>query len=131
MSVLVSGATTSEIPSPNSRTYGSTSTSVDGGGMSVDGSLERACHGSVSAGIRASHSRPPAMISGPTTRNGRAPMRPASVPTRVESSVSRIPVGRPMSAGRGRRVAERRLQEQALDVERSCTGRRRSGASRG
>ena len=31
------------------------------------------------------------MISGPTTRNGRAPIRPASVPTRAESTVSRIP----------------------------------------
>ena len=33
ISVAVSGATTSTNPKPHSRTYGSTSTSVDGGGM--------------------------------------------------------------------------------------------------
>ena len=37
------------------------------------------------------------MRIGPATRNRRAPRRPASVPTRAESSVSMIPVGTPMS----------------------------------
>jgi hypothetical protein len=31
------------------------------------------------------------MMSGPATRNGREPIRPAIVPTRVDSRVSRIP----------------------------------------
>ena len=34
------------------------------------------------------------MTSGPATRNGRGPMRPASVPIRVDSIANRIPVGR-------------------------------------
>ena len=46
MSVLVSGATTSEIPSPNVMSAGSTSMNDRAGGMSVDGFSNVAFHGS-------------------------------------------------------------------------------------
>ena len=62
------------------------------------GSAIASCHGTVSAGIRANHSSPSAMRIGPTTRNRRAPWRPAIVPIRADSSVSMIPVGTPISS---------------------------------
>jgi hypothetical protein len=55
MSVLVSGATTSEMPSPNVIRAGSTSMNTELGGISVDGFSNEAFHASDVAG------------SGPTT----------------------------------------------------------------
>ncbi len=95
ISVDVSGATTSDSPTPNSTMNGRTSTSTEPGGAIVAGSSNASRHGSEVAGIRANQARPAAMSSGPATRNGRAPYRPASAPTRVDSTVSRIPVGSP------------------------------------
>src|SRR4051812_42626826 len=71
--VEVSGATTSEIPTPNSSTNGRMSTMVDSGGRYVDGSPSASVHGSVSAGTRESQVRPAAMSSGPATRKRRGP----------------------------------------------------------
>ena len=65
-----------------------------------------------SAGSRAHQSRPIAISSGPARRNRRGPSRPAIVPTRVDSSVSMIPAGTPIGAGREGGVAEDALQEQ-------------------
>ena len=50
--------------------------------------------GVLSDAMREIQARPAAMNSGPMTRKRHAPMRPATVPTRVENSVSRMPVGR-------------------------------------
>src|SRR6187431_341927 len=97
MSGLVSGATMSAIPSPNRRTAGSTSMSTSDGGMSVAGRLRVASHAAESVGSRTYHNSPVAMMSGPATRNPRDPIRPANVPTRVESSVSMMPAGSPMA----------------------------------
>ena len=47
------------------------------------------------SGSRANQSRPMAINSGPATRNRRDPKRPASVPTRVDSTASMMPVGNP------------------------------------
>src|SRR4029077_632901 len=100
--VVVSGATTHEMPAPNNRMAGRTSTKTLGGGMSVAGSETVANHGAESAGSRAHQSSPVAMISGPATRNGRAPVRPAIVPMRVESRDSIRPLGLPTApAARG------------------------------
>ncbi len=96
MRVVVSGATTSVIPIPNSSTYGRMSTSVDSGGSHVDGSPSWSAQGSVVTGTRASQNSPRAMMTGPMTRNGRMPIRPAALPTRAENSVRMMPVGRPM-----------------------------------
>src|SRR6185437_7046247 len=93
MSVVVSGATTHEIPSPNRRIEGRTSTRVPTGGTRVDGEANAASHGSLVAGIRASQSSPAAMSSGPATRNGRAPTRPAIDPMRADSRVSMAALG--------------------------------------
>ena len=95
MRVVVSGATTHEIPAPNSRIAGRTSTKTLGGGISVAGSEIVASHGAESAGRRAHQSRPVAMINGPATRKRRAPMRPATVPIRVDRSDSMSPLGMP------------------------------------
>ena len=43
-------------------------------------------------------SMPTAMISGPITRNGFGPIRPAAAPTLVDSTTSRMPLGKPVSA---------------------------------
>src|SRR5687767_5490788 len=69
MSVLVSGATTSDKPNPNRRIIGMMSIIVDAGGSQVLGSASASCQGAVSTGTRASHSRPSAMRIGPATRN--------------------------------------------------------------
>src|SRR2546423_2196896 len=97
ISVDVSGATTSEIPTPNRRVDGSTSTSVDGGGMRLAGFSINARHGADADGIRASQSRPAAISSGPILRNDRAPRFPAAAPTFAEKSVRMIPTGRPIA----------------------------------
>ena len=65
--------------------------------MSVAGWPRVACHAAESVGSRTYHNSPAAMISGPATRNPRDPIRPASVPTRVESNVSMMPAGSPMA----------------------------------
>ena len=65
--------------------------------MSVDGSLSVAVQAAESPGSRTYHSSPVPMISGPATRNPRDPMRPASVPIRVESNVSMMPAGSPIA----------------------------------
>src|SRR5919206_127321 len=75
--VAVSGATTSEIPTPNRSVDGSTSMSVDGGGTRLTGFSISARQGAESDGMRASQRRPAAISSGPIVRNGRAPIRPA------------------------------------------------------
>ncbi len=96
--MLVSGATTIAIPSPNAMFAGSTSTIASSGGISVEGLPSSACHGSDVAGIRASQSWPAATISGPATRKIRDPNRPVSVPIRADRVASRIPAGMPMIA---------------------------------
>ena len=65
------------------------------GGMSDDGSESVAVHGVESTGIRAYQSTPTDEISGPATRKRRDPIRPATVPTRVDSRTSRRPHGTP------------------------------------
>ena len=97
MSVLVSGATTNEMPRPLSRTAGSTSMNRSAGGIRVDGAVMAARHAVDSMGIRAHHSVPSPMRNGPVSRNPREPRRPAIVPTRAERSVSRIPAGTPIA----------------------------------
>ena len=97
ISVLVSGATTSEMPSPLSSTAGRTSMKRSTGGMRVDGTAMAACQAAESTGTRAHHSVPSAISNGPASRNPRGPRRPAIVPTRAESSVSRMPAGTPMA----------------------------------
>src|SRR5690349_11980376 len=97
ISVLVSGATTSEMPTPNSRIMGRMSTKVDVGGTNDEGLPIARRHGSVSAGMRASHRSPPAISNGPAMRNRRGPYRPASVPIRADSTVSRMPLGTPIT----------------------------------
>ena len=60
-----------------------------------------------------------AMSSGPTTRNGRGPMRPATVPTRVETEASAgCPRAGPTAAAASGRVAQHALEEQALEERR-------------
>jgi hypothetical protein len=98
ISVLVRGATTSAIPMPNVTSAGSTSMNTDAGGMSVERSSSDARHGSEVAGIRDHHNMPAAISSGPMTRNGFGPIRPAAAPTRLDRTNSRMPVGRPTSA---------------------------------
>ena len=98
ISVLVSGATTSEIPRPNRVSAGSTSTRTDIGGSSVERSSSVASHGSDVGVIRANGSMPTAMISGLITRNGFGPIRLAAAPTLVDSTTSRMPLGKPVSA---------------------------------
>src|SRR5262245_39026637 len=98
ISVLVNGATTNAIPSPNRMVAGSTSMNTDGGGTSVAGSSNDASHGCEVGGILAHQSIAADMISGPATRNGFALPRPAAAPIRVDSDTSMIPVGSPISA---------------------------------
>src|SRR3954465_3186222 len=95
MRVDVSGATTIEIPTPNSTIAGRTSMNVAAGGTRVDGSVTVACQAIDVAGSRVYQRRPLAISSGPATRNGRAPIRPASVPMGVDSSARMIPFGSP------------------------------------
>ena len=76
---------------------GRMSVSVDSGGMRSTGRRARASTARSRPGPATSQSRPAAISSGPATRNRRDPIRPASVPIRVERSVSMIPVGSPMS----------------------------------
>ena len=92
--VLVSGATTSEIPSPKPRIAGSTSIRKSAGGSRLPEPSRRRIHGALLDGIRANQASPAAMISGPATRNGRAPIRPATVPTGADRTVSMIAMGK-------------------------------------
>src|SRR6476469_5359605 len=73
MSVLVSGATTSEMPSPNSTIEGRTSMNTSSGGRKVDGVSRAIAQGAELTGRREYQRRPDAMRSGPATRNRRAP----------------------------------------------------------
>src|SRR4029077_1088663 len=68
MSVVVSGATTSEIPSPNRRIEGRMSVCVETGGMRLAGSSKRAIQGVLVTGTRAYHRSPIAMRIGPAAR---------------------------------------------------------------
>ncbi len=97
INVLVSGATTHEMPTPNSSENGRTSSRTPTGGMRLAGSPSDAFQAGESTGRREYHSRPPAISSGPATRNRRDPMRPAIVPIRVERTDSMIPIGSPTS----------------------------------
>ena len=72
ISVAVSGATTRTKPDPHSRTYGSTSTRVDAGGTYVDGSPGASRHGSLVAGMRASHASAAAISAGPDDQESAA-----------------------------------------------------------
>src|SRR6476661_2986763 len=72
MSVEVSGATTSEMPTPKSRIDGRTSMNTSSGGTNVDGSLIAIFQGADVAGSRAYQTSPAAMSSGPAVRNRRA-----------------------------------------------------------
>ena len=58
MSVLVSGATTSEMPSPNVISAGSTSMNTDAGGISVDGFRTRPSTARTSPGSRPTRAWP-------------------------------------------------------------------------
>src|SRR6266508_5916257 len=68
--VLVNGATTSEMPTPNRRIAGSASISAPGGGTRLSGEPTWACQAGLVCGIRANHTRPAAIRIGPATRNG-------------------------------------------------------------
>jgi hypothetical protein len=98
ISPVVSGATSSEIPMPKMIDAGSGPTSASIGGTSEPGLPRVAAHGAEVEPTVSHHSDPAAITSGPTTRNGRTPRRPDSAPTRVDSSVSKIPVGSPTIA---------------------------------
>ena len=98
ISVLVSGATTIEIPIPNRITAGRTSMSTSTGGMRVSGRPRSASHGAEDAGIRAYQSKAAAMMSGPATRKIRGPKRPVRPPIRADSTASRMPLGSPTIA---------------------------------
>ena len=65
MSVVVSGATTHEMPAPNSSIAGRTSIRTARGGMSVAGRSKEASHGVESTGRRATQSSPADISSGP------------------------------------------------------------------
>src|SRR5450432_3893687 len=87
--VLVRGATTMLIPSPNRMIPGKTSMKVSAGGI---GPLDQAA---LVDGIRANQSNPAPAVSGPAVRKRRPPSRPAKLPTRVDRKVRMIPIGRP------------------------------------
>ena len=91
--------------------------SESSGGIRLAGSSSDASHGAESAGRRAYHSSPPAISSGPATRNRRAPSRPASVPIRVDRSASRCPSGADEPGAEGG-VAEDALEDDRLVAER-------------
>src|ERR1700675_2091697 len=97
ISVLVRGATTSEIPTPKSTIAGMTSIQTPSGGTRLDGVSKDAFQPGESAGRRAYQSIATAINAGPPTRNRRAPSRPARVPTRVDRTDRRMPVGTPMA----------------------------------
>src|SRR5215210_709590 len=97
INVLVSGATTSEIPMPNRTRAGRTSMKIDAGGRNVEGLSSATVQGAEVVGIRAHHNIAAAMIRGPITRNGFAPIRPAQPPTGRESATRSSPVGKPTS----------------------------------
>src|SRR5262245_62740277 len=69
INVLVSGATTHEIPSPNRMAYGNTSMNTSTGGISVDGSVTDAVQAAESTGRRAYHRSANDIRIGPATRN--------------------------------------------------------------
>ena len=98
ISPVVSGATSSDSPTPNSSTPGSGPISASSGGVSELGFERLAVQPMDVAGTVSHHSSPTAITSGPATRNGRTPYLPDSVPTRVDRNVSRMPVGIPISA---------------------------------
>src|SRR5687768_2517718 len=95
MSAVVSGATSSAMPTPNTSCPSTTSTSAPPGGTQVLGSATSRRHGGESGGMRENHSRPAAISAGPTVMNRRGPSRAAQVPAGVESVVSMIATGMP------------------------------------
>ena len=63
-----------------------------------------------------------AMSSGPATRNAARPIRPATVPTRVDSTRQQDPAREADEPGRERRVAEHALEHERLVAERHVQG---------
>src|SRR5512146_3506569 len=70
-----SGATMIDSPHPNRSIAGRKSTMYPDGGIHVAGASGRRPHGALSAGTRASHRSPAAMIAGPIAMNRRKPTR--------------------------------------------------------
>src|SRR5664279_6449660 len=68
--VVVSGATTSEMPTPNNTTAGRMSTIVENGGTMLARLSNRASHGALVTGTRAYQSNAMAMRIGPMVRKG-------------------------------------------------------------
>src|SRR4051812_13991829 len=98
MSVVVSGATISAIPTPKTVTASTGPSRVASGGTRDAGSEIDACQAGEVDGTRIQITALRAMSSGPTTRNGRAPMRLATCPTRADAPISRIEIGMPTIA---------------------------------
>ena len=96
ISVLVSGATTIEMPRPKSRIAGRTSISVETGGISVAGCSKAAFHGvgiGRQSGEPEHRRRPSAAARQPGS--GAHPAAPDSVPIRVDRIDSMMPTGMP------------------------------------
>ena len=109
-------------PDPEQEIAGRTSTSTSSGGIRVAGVSTEASHGSESDGSRANQSSPPAMISGPTTRNGRAPIRAATRPDAGGQDRQQDPARQADEPGPEGRVAEHALEDQRLVAERHVEG---------
>src|SRR5690349_16123397 len=98
ISTVVNGATTSEIPAPNTMPARNGPRIVETGGTRGPGSVIEAGHG-VEVGPTVSQIKvPAAMRIGPPTRNGRGPIRAASSPARAETKIRNSVPGSPTSA---------------------------------
>ena len=95
---------------------------AEAGGTKLAGSSTAAVHGVESTGSRANHRSPSPIRIGPATRKRREPIRPATVPIRVDRVASMIPTGMPMSARPECGVAEHALEHDRLVEERDVEG---------
>ena len=95
---------------------------AEAGGTKLAGSSIAAVHGVESTGSRANHRSPSAISIGPATRNRRDPIRPATVPIRVDRRRQHDPDRDADEAGPERRVAEHALEHDRLVEERDVQG---------
>src|SRR3954469_15530495 len=87
MSTVVSGATTIEMPAPNTVPARSGPSTVEIGGTSEAGSPIEESQGGVLAPTVSQIPVPAAISSGPPTRNGLGPTRLASSPVRADTKI--------------------------------------------
>src|SRR5690606_23224888 len=97
INAVVKGATSNAIPRPNTVWARRTSMRTPAGGTQLDGSPTSSIQVGESAGMRASHSNPAAMISGPMVMNARGPNCADQRPAGVDSVVSRMATGTPIT----------------------------------